>query len=92
MNYLKKLKTSLLVLAISTLAWTSNAGNPDGEYSLVSKTTKSGQTIIRVSNGTGYQLYCWIESESYFVDFYVDPYSDSRWYVEPYEAYVWGCE
>ena len=62
------------------------------EYSLISRETKAGRPLIAIDNNGAKEIYCYINSENYFVDFYVRPHSQSRWYYEPEYDYEWGCQ
>ena len=88
MTILSKLKKNLLALAISCLVLTSSAGVP---YQFNENVTKTGIAIYQIQNNTNAEVYCWVESEYYFNDFYVYPRSVSRWYKMPDGMISWGC-
>ena len=62
------------------------------DYKLITRTAKSGKPLVAIDNRGDSEIYCYISSDNYFVDFYVRPHSQGRWYVEPNGNYNWGCE
>lgn len=54
--------------------------------------TKDGRAVISVYNPHDYQIWCYIESETYYKDFYVSPKMSSSWYYEPINNYFVECE
>ena len=54
----------------------------------------NGHSLIRISNDTPSTQYCWVIYDNGYghFDFYVEPYSVSRWYYEPQGYYEWRCQ
>lgn len=92
MNCLSKLKKSLQILVISCLALASSATANNPNIRLLKSVAPNGTSLVFIRNLTGYRLYCYIQGYQYFVDFYVNPQSDSRLYYEPVGQYYWECK
>lgn len=54
--------------------------------------TNNGNSVIRIVNDESEVVYCHISGRNYFVDFYLEPYSTSRWFLEPNGYYEWRCQ
>ena len=75
----------LLAAAITTVV---TKGSVITEKTLSS----NGSTLIRLVNSSPNRLYCWISYDGGYFDFYINGYSQSRWYYEPRGYYQWTCE
>lgn len=60
-------------------------------YELIKRFNRDNVPIIAIKNNTNRVLYCAIEGQNYFVDFYVRPNKTGRWYFEPYGGYIYKC-
>lgn len=59
-----------------------------------SGTARNGASLVRFINNTPVTVYCHVIHDNgygYF-DFYVQPYSASRWHYEPEGYYEWRCK
>jgi len=55
------------------------------------KESSNGATLIRVMNDTPYPVYCFVQHEYGYFDFYINAHEASRWYYEPAGHYEWRC-
>ena len=90
MNYWGLAMIKWVLFALAAILGTVLAQNGP-EYYVKQYYAKSGHSLIYVLNAEQHQIYCWIRSANYFVDFYVGPRGKSRAYYEPGENYEVVC-
>ena len=62
------------------------------KFDVHESTTSKGTPTIYIYNPNSYKIWCFIEADDFYVDFYVAARSSSKVYYRPISDYYADCE
>ena len=80
--------------AIFWLLFASYIVNAADNFRINYAQANNGANLISITSGINHNAHCFIlDSYGYIVaEFYLQPYSTSRWYYEPQGYWTWRCQ